>query len=175
MPPTVETFSLWLMPAADVSDRLAKILHRLSRRYGAPKFPPHVTLLGRCVGTRQEIIDASARVAAGLRPLIIRLEKLDFLDEYFRCLFVRAALTKPLRMAHQAARKAFGRKRERAFMPHLSLLYGDFPASLKETVIAELGPRLDLEYEARSLYVYRTQGAPRQWRQVACHALTAGG
>lgn len=163
------------MPAADVSDRLAKVMHRLSRRCGAPNFPPHVTLLGRCVGTRQEIIDASARVAAGLRPLIIRLGKIDFLDEYFRCLFVRTALTKPLRMAHQAVRKAFGRKREPAFMPHLSLLYGDFPTSLKEAVIAESGPRLDLEFEARSLYVYRTQGAPRQWRRVASFALTEGG
>jgi 2'-5' RNA ligase len=143
----------------------------LSARYGAPEFPPHVTLLGSCVGPRRELIRQSARVAAALRPFAIRLEAIDFRDEYFRCLFVHAALTEPLRKAHQAACQAFGRRREPAFMPHLSLLYGNFSRGPKEDVIRELGSRLDVQFKVRSLYLYRTPGEPRQWRQVASFGL----
>jgi 2'-5' RNA ligase len=155
------------MPGGEVCDRLTLILHRLSVRLNAPEFPPHVTLLGRCVGERRELIRESALVAAALRPFAVRLEDIDFRDEYFRALFVQAAPTEPLRKAHQVACHAFDRIREPAFMPHLSLLYGNFPLRLKEGLIAELGPRLDVQFKARSLHLFRTHGAPRLWRRVA--------
>jgi 2'-5' RNA ligase len=113
----------------------------------------------------------SARVATALRPFTIRLEEIDFLDEYFRCLFVHAALTEPLRKAHQAARQAFGHEREPAFMPHLSLLYGNFPRSLKEGIMAEMGRQLDVQFKVRSLHLYRTDGEPRPWQRVASFGL----
>jgi 2'-5' RNA ligase len=159
------------MPRGDVCERLSQILQRLSALYGAPEFSPHVTLLGGCLGPRRELIRQSAHVAAAFRPFTVRLEEIDFLDEYYRCLFVHAALTEPLRKAHQAARQAFGHTREPAFLPHLSLLYGNFPRSLKESIIARMGPRLDVQFKVRSLHLYRTHGEPRQWRQVASFGL----
>ena len=42
-------------------DRLTLILRRLSARFDAPEFPPHVTLLGSCVGERRELIRQSAQ------------------------------------------------------------------------------------------------------------------
>jgi 2'-5' RNA ligase len=163
----VETFSLWLMPGGDVSERLSAIIRRLSSRLGAPEFPPHVTLLGSFTGRRRELMDRCARVAASLRPFVIHLGEIDFFDAYFRCLFARAALTDPLRQAHRAACQALGRKREPAFMPHLSLLYGNYPASLKREMIAEIGPRLDVQFRVRSLHLFRTHNAPPKWRRVA--------
>jgi 2'-5' RNA ligase len=159
------------MPRGDVCDRLSLILNRLSARYDAPEFSPHVTLLGGCVGQSSELICKSARVASGLRPFTLRLEEIDFLDEYFRCLFVRAALTEPLRKARQAARQAFGHSHEPVFMPHLSLLYGNFPRTLKEGVMAEMGLGLDVQFKVRSLHLYRTHGEPRLWRRVASFGL----
>ena len=155
------------MPRGEVYDRLSRIVQRLSDRYGAPQFCPHVTLLGDCVGPRRELIGRAARVAATLRPFVLRLEEIGFLDEYFRCLFVHVALTEPLRKAHQAACREFGMEREPPFMPHLSLLYGIFPRSLKEEIIAEIGPRLDLQFKARSLHLWQTNGGQRKWRRLA--------
>jgi 2'-5' RNA ligase len=164
-------YSLWLMPRGELWERLAQILHRLSVRYDAPEFPPHVTLLGNCVGSRRELIRQSARLAGSIRPFVIRLEAIDFLDEYFRCLFVRAALTNSLRQAHRAACVAFGRRREPPFMPHLSRLYGDFSRTLKQNLIADLGPRMEAQFKLRALHLYRTHGEPRRWRQVASFEL----
>lgn len=162
-----QRYSLWLMPTGEVYEQLERILHKLSAKYGAPEFPPHVTLLGGIVRPRREVLRECASLAALIRPFTIRLEKINYLDEYFRCLFVRAASTAPLRKAHQMARDVFGRRREPSFMPHLSLLYGDFSRSLKEGTAAELGRRLDLAFKVRSLVLYSTHGEPRGWRPVA--------
>ena len=166
-----ENHSLWIVPTGDVRDRLSLVLNRLSAHYGAPVFPPHVTLLGSFVGPRSELIHRSAQVASALRPFVLRLNEIEFLDAYFRSLFVRAALTELLRRAHRTACQAFGRRREPALMPHLSLLYGDFPPSLKEKMIAEIGPRLDIQFKVRSLHLYRTHGEPSHWRRVESFGL----
>ena len=166
-----EKYSLWLAPEGEARDRLRPILQRLRARFGGPEFPPHVTLLGSCAGACRELMGKSALLAATLRPFPLRLGKIDFRDEYYRCLFVHAALTEPLREAHHAAFAALGHGRAPSFMPHLSLLYGNFPSRLKEEVMAELGPRLDLQFMVRSLHLYRTHGEPRLWRRVATFGL----
>ena len=168
----VERFSLWFMPAGEVYARLSIIIRQLSARCGAPEFLPHVTLLGSLAGRRHEVISKSAEVAGSIRPFTIRLVEIGFLDEYFRCLFVQAALSAPLRHAHQVACRKFNDGRRAAFMPHLSLLYGNYPLRLKREVIAEFGPRLDLQFKVRSVHLYQTQDDPMKWRRVARFGLS---
>jgi 2'-5' RNA ligase len=161
-----ERYSLWLMPRGDVYESLARTLHRLSARYAAPEFPPHVTLLGRIAAPRREALRKSAALAALLRPFTIRLGDIAYFDEYFRCLFVRVAITPPLLKAHHVAQEVFGFRRMAPFMPHLSLLYGNFSQSLKDEGMAELGPPVGREFKVRSLHLYSTRGEPRGWRCV---------
>jgi 2'-5' RNA ligase len=163
----VERFSLWFMPAGEVYARLSTIIRQLSSRCGAPEFLPHVTLLGSLAGRRHEVTCQCQEVAASIRPFTIRLGELAFLNEYYRCLFLRAALSAPLRHAHQVACQEFNCGRQAAFMPHLSLLYGNYPLSLKREIIAEIGPRLDLQFKVRSVHLYQTQDDPMKWRRVA--------
>jgi 2'-5' RNA ligase len=159
------------MPEGEVCDRLTLILHRLSARFESPGFHPHVTLLGSCVGERGKMIRQSSLVAATLRPFTIRLGEIDFRDEYFRGLFVHAGPMEPIRNAYRAACRTFGRPPEPDFMPHLSLLYGNFPLSLKKDIMAELGPRLDVQFKVRRLDLYHTHGDVEHWRPVASFRL----
>jgi len=62
--PSGQKYSLWFMPEGEVCERLTLILQQLSRRFEAPEFPPHVTVLGSCVGERDEMVRQSALVAA---------------------------------------------------------------------------------------------------------------
>jgi 2'-5' RNA ligase len=164
-------YCLWLSPGGEVFDRLSTIIRRLSAKHGGPDFPPHVTLLGGRGGTRAESIAKAARVAATMRPLPLQLGEIGFLDEYFRCLFAHVTLTEPMREAHGAALQAFHARREPDFMPHLSLLYGNYPRSLKEEIIAEIGPRLEIHFQARVLHLWLAHGHPRHWRRVASFPL----
>jgi 2'-5' RNA ligase len=161
-----EKYALWLMPGGEVRERLARVLQDLSARWGGPEFAPHVTLLGGIAGPLGEIVRKSRSLADQIRPFTIRLENIDYLDEYFRCLFVRVAAAAPIRVAHRKAKSLFDHRSDSAFMPHLSLLYGDFSRSLKERLVAELGGRMDLGFRVRGLHLYSTHGDPSRWRRM---------
>ena len=160
-------YSLWLMPTGEVRQRLAATILDLSRQYAAPAFEPHVTLAGGIVGPAREVASKMAELAKRIPPFTIRLTKVDFLDEYFRCLFVRVAPTQPIMKANQAAREIFSLEKQPAFMPHLSLLYADLPSRVKERIAASLGRRFELEFRVSDVHLYLTKGEVAAWWRTA--------
>ena len=108
-----------------------------------------------------------ADLARRIPPFTVRLTEVDYLDEYFRCLFVRVATTHPIMKANEIARAVFSLQKQPAFMPHLSLLYGNLPSSAKERIVASLGRRLELEFKVISLHLYLIKGEPTAWRRLA--------
>jgi putative hydrolase of the HAD superfamily len=170
-PQKSSSYSLWLIPGGEVCQRLAGTILDLSREYAAPPFEPHVTLAGGIVGRAREVAAKMRDLARGIPPFTVRLTAVDALDEYFRCLFVKVATTHPIMSANKAAREVFSLGKQPAFMPHLSLLYGNLPSSAKERIVASLGRQFELEFKARSLHLYLIKGAPQGWRAVASFGL----
>ena len=164
-------YSLWLMPKGEVRQRLAEAILDLSGKYATPAFEPHVTLAGSIVGTAWEVESKMRDLARRIPPFAVRLTTVDGLEEYFRCLFIRAAQTHPIMSANKAARKTFHLPKQPAFMPHLSLLYGSLLSKEKETIIASLGRQFELEFKATSLHLYHIKREPAAWRRVASRGL----
>jgi len=145
---------------------LAGTILDLSREYAAPAFEPHVTLEGGIVGPAREVASKMADLARRIPPFPVRLTEVDCFDEYFRCLFVRVATTHPIMRANKDARAVFRLEKQPPFMPHLSLLYGNLPSSVKERTVASLGRRFELEFKVSGLHLYLTRGEPTAWRRV---------
>jgi 2'-5' RNA ligase len=160
------------MPTGEARERLAGMILDLSRQYGTPVFEPHVTLVGGIAAPAREVTSKMRDLARRIPPFTVRLAAVDGLEEYFRCLFVRLAPTRPIMLANEAAREVFHLEGQPAFMPHLSLLYGSLPPSVKERIIASLGRRFELVFKVTCLHLYRTQGAPQTWRAVESWGLT---
>jgi 2'-5' RNA ligase len=165
------TYSLWLMPVGDLYHWLVDTIFELSRKYSTPTFEPHVTLLGRITGPEREVVSNSAELAQRISPFTIRLTRVDYLDRYYRCVFVRVAASGPLLKAHRAAREIFDLEKSPAFMPHLSLMYGDLARDVKEKIVAELGWQFELAFRARSLHLVLTRGEPGAWRHLRAFGL----
>ena len=159
-------FTLWLMPSGDVFKHLERIIEQLSAEHATPSFDPHVTLLGGLVGGEKKLAAKLERLAVGLQPFTITLTTLDYLEEYFRCLFIRAEETAPLMGAHRIAAESFSRQPDSPFMPHLSLMYGDIRRALKEEILARIGRRFDLDFEATSIHLFSTHGEVKEWYRV---------
>lgn len=87
-------YSLWFMPTGSVYDRLVKIISQLSKKYSSPNFEPHVTLLAPIDEPGEEITSKTSQLVSLIQPYEIKLTTVDYLDEYFRCLFIRAEETK---------------------------------------------------------------------------------
>jgi len=160
-------YSLWLMPTGEVRRRLAGTILDLSREYAAPVFEPHVTLAGGIVGSALEVASKMKDLARRIPPFAARLTVVDGFDDYFRCLFVRLATTHPIMLANKAAREVFALLKQPAFMPHLSLLYGSLPPSVKTGIIASMSRRFELEFKVNSIHLYLIKNDPAAWRHVA--------
>ena len=168
------SYALWLMPTGEVKRQLATTILALSKEYSTPAFEPHVTLLGGIVGPLPETMTKAAKLAQLLHPFVLRLTTVGFLEEYFRCLFIRVAPTNLLVKAHRVASEVFQVRFQSAYMPHLSLMYGNLDPQRQESIIAALGRRLDFEFNARATYLYLIRGEPYQWRRVQAFDLRGG-
>ncbi len=159
------------MPSGDVYDRLASLISQLSEERSAPSFQPHVTLIGGLMGPEEDIVSKTLQLVSVVRPLMIRLTRAEYLDEYFRCLFVRMEETEEVKGANLRAREIFGRQLDPQYMPHLSLMYGRFLPSDKQGIIATLGQSLALSFVASCIHLFSTDGDPKDWCRVREYAL----
>lgn len=158
--------SLWLMPSGDVYDRFSKLVEKLAQEHSAPIFQPHVTLLGEILEGEEDIIKKTQELVEAHQPLPVTLDSVDYQDYYFRTLFVRANETQPLLDLHNNAREVFKMQGIPPYMPHLSLLYGDFPQAVKDKIIQEIGRDFTSQFEVTSVHLFKTDGEANTWHRV---------
>ena len=163
----MSTFHLWLAPAGADYDRLAGVIAELSTRYHGPAFDPHLTLLGRLEGEEEVLVDRTRQFARVLHPFEVRLKEPGYEAQYFRCLFLPAEPSPPILEAHQRAMRIFDAQPASAFDPHVSLLYGMFPESLKREIVSALPPDLPSAFPASRIQLIRAGSTnPQDWQVV---------
>lgn len=160
------------MPAEGVYQILAQAILRLNRLYGTPTFEPHVTLIGSIAEPEEEVIAKTLRLSTLVPPFEIRLGKVDYLAEYFKCLFLRVEGTAEVIKASQEAWRAFDRPCETGYMSHLSLMYGRLGPGVKQTIIPHLQDCSQLGFDVRSIHLFSTGGEPENWHRIKEFQLT---
>jgi len=164
--PKAEGYSIWLIPEEEVYQKLAEIISQLSKKYSTPNFEPHVTLIGNLLGAGEEIISKTSKLASQLKPFKIKLKRAGYFDEYFRCLFIRAEKTNEIIEVNKIAREIFNLKSDSEYMPHLSLMYGDISAKIKEGILVDLGREFDIFFEVKSIHLFSTAGEVKVWYKM---------
>ncbi len=164
--PQAKGYSLWLMPSGELYVRLASLITNLSERHHTPNFEPHVTLLGEIVGSARDVFSKTRELSSVVRRCSIELSDVEHADTYFKCLFLRAGETDAVMRANLEARKVFDRGNDTKYMPHLSLLYGNFPPETKEQIIREIGNRIPVSFAVDSIHLFSTNGGPEEWRRM---------
>jgi 2'-5' RNA ligase len=160
-------YHLWLMPSGALYGLLADTIKELSQTYQAPRFDPHVTLLGSLPGSEPEIVTHAARVAQDLAPFEVRVNGPAFTEHYFQCLFLRVEKSRQLVDAHAKAGARFEQGTDAPYQPHLSLLYGRYSRELKERIIAGLSPQLAGRFTVTHLDLIRaTSDDPQDWMRI---------
>lgn len=159
-------YSLWLMPTGAVYDKFSQLISQLAEQYSAPNFPPHVTLVGSIEAYEEEMINKTQEVANLIHPYAIRLMNVDYTDYYYKSLFVKVEPTAEVLKAYQKAREIFPGTQETDYMPHFSLLYGNFSRETKEQIKKRIGDRFTDEFEVNSLHLYLTHGDVSKWPKI---------
>ncbi len=162
----MSTYHLWLKPSGSAYTLLATTIAELARTYDGPLFEPHVTLLSNLPGAEEEVAARAAQLANSLEPFEIQLGGPGYKDQYFQCLFLQVAQAPGIMEAHQHARRTF-LKHEAYFMPHLSVLYGNYPPALKEQIIPTLSRNLAVRLSVDKVDLIRADSDdPKDWVNI---------
>ncbi len=173
--PQTRRHALWLTPRGPLAEELGRLIADLAGRHGAPVFEPHITLLGGIRGRESERIAQTRALACELKPFEITLTDADYLDEYFRCLFLDAARSEDIMAAHALAKQLLGVSDDLVFRPHLSLLYASLDAQQKEKILDRIARRFERSFLADRVALYCTEGPPPEWYCVKRFPLTGPG
>ena len=161
-----KAYSLWLMPTGEVYNKFSDLIRRLAMEYSSPIFEPHVTLLGELMQSEEDIIRKTGQLAEGKEPFPVTLTTIDYQDFYFRALFVKVEETEPLILLHNRTKEVFGMQNIQVYMPHLSLLYGNFPQTAKERIIEGIGRNHPAQFTVNNIHLFKTGKQVNTWYKV---------
>lgn len=155
------------MPGGKTQQKLNQVVKSLAKKYNAPVFEPHMTLLGGIQENEEMVVKRTERLVSQLRPFRLTLGKIEFSTTYFQSVFIRVNATACLMEAYIKTQKLFNKDKDTLFMPHISLMYGNHKMSLREKIAQKIKlPKLS--FAAKSICVYKTlSGAdPKEWKLV---------
>lgn len=161
--------SVWIRPTGEALDRILKVTRRLSLRKEGPEVRPHLTLLSGIETTRLDAGLKLKRLAARITPFTVRLGKIDWKADYFRCLYVAAERSRDLVAAQRAAHEVFEMNPPAPFKPRICLFYGTLDDETERELAEATGGSLDVEFRVSAVQlVNAAPGIPvSEWRTLS--------
>ena len=148
---TVVAYSLWFEPPFDDDDDESSLSSRAKKFIAEENakndvaFEPHVTLLGPIYHDPADESELVAKTARMVREIQQREEEghknkrrfgeirfpkgAQIGTTYFQCVYLEAEVTMNLIRAREKAIKTFDVRDARRYVPHMSLVYGDYSRS----------------------------------------------
>ena len=131
-------YTLWLIPENELREELEEIIARYAKKYHSPVFIPHITLYSGVLSTNEVVTEKLRNVAKNIHPFKLELGNVAFSTTYFQSVLVRVKTTAKLLNTHLAIKKAFDIQEQHVYMPHMSLVYGDFDMETREKIASEI-------------------------------------
>ena len=131
------SYSIWLMPEGNVKYQLKKAIYMLSTDFDGPIFTPHVTLVSSFLGSEKELLQKTEIISKKIKPFEISFGDIEYSGDFFRSLFLKIKVNTKLKTARDIACKELNWN-ENDYMPHLSLVYGDYNRKEKEQMISTI-------------------------------------
>jgi Cyclic phosphodiesterase-like protein len=155
-------YALWLLPEPRSFERLSAVIAEIARAEGSPRFEPHVTLVSGIALEAGEVMERARGLASALTPRDVLLARAAQRPDFFQALFL-AVEGGDLHGAHRRAAAEMGVTPSDAYRPHVSLLYGDFPAPTKSAILDHIGRHWNEACLLDRLAVVTPEGPPASW------------
>ncbi len=164
---TTSGFHLFFEPVGELKNELAGIITKLAVEYNAPVFSPHVTVLAKISnGSTEDLIQKAQEFAKTLSPFTLTLGRLGTENTYFKSLYFHVKEQTEIRVLHAQALDHFFMDDEAPYLPHLSLLYGNYSQEQKQKSIESLALPSEHSFVVQSLYLYKTEGEVHDWQLI---------
>ncbi|EEF40143.1 Cyclic phosphodiesterase, putative [Ricinus communis] len=167
-------YSVWAIPAEDVSARLKKLMEDLRSEFGGPQFEPHVTVVGAISLTEEEALEKFRSSCDGLTRYIATVDRVATGTFFYQCIYLLLNPSPEVVRASAHCTGHFGYKSSTPYMPHLSLLYGDLTddekkkAQEKTNILDESINGLSFQISRLALWKTDTEDRTlKSWEKIA--------
>ena len=160
-------YHLFLEPEGKLREEVAAIIGSLATQFDGPLFSPHVTLLARIPDQEEAVlIEKTKQLTRSLTPFEVVLGTVDIEQAHFRALYLHV-VSEEIKNACQRANELFSMQDEREYVPHMSLLYGNYAEAQKREVASMLEVPVDCSFVVNKLHLYKTDGEMSNWVKIA--------
>jgi hypothetical protein len=129
--------AFWLVPQLEERKKLQSLIVELAERFSAPVFVPHVTVYSCWRSDQQRELAVIAGLADNCQPITMALLGLAEKDRLTQTLFCELQKSTALTRLSHSLGEGISRSAGHDLEPHLSLLYQNLPASVRETLVHE--------------------------------------
>lgn len=127
-------YSVWLLPNSEDSKYLSNLINELSKTYGGPKFPPHLTAFGD-IQAKPEFIEKIVKESImGINQFKVKKKALEFSDYVFKAAYVSLENNFHLQTINKRLYHGLSDNGKYTFEPHISLLYKIINESQREKI-----------------------------------------
>lgn len=158
-------YVLWLVPSANTSKPLQKIINDLSKKYHSPVFEPHITLLGNISCDLETMIQRTKILVSKLKPFSISLGEISFGTTYFKSVFIKVKINEALMNVNLIAKEIF-KVENKNFMPHLSLVYSNNTVDERKNIISKITLSKDINFKIEKIIVLPYSDNPNEFTHI---------
>ena len=159
-------YHLFAEPAGDLAKELRHQIATLAQEYGGPIFSPHITILSRVEGSVDELVTKTETLVASTPSFEVDLGELHAEDAYFRSLNIAIDTNIELMQLHERAKRLFSVEDTALYIPHISLLYGNYSQEEKNKTLETLKYLKGTSFILNSISLYKTEGEADQWEKI---------
>ena len=160
-------YYLFFEPVGEIASELQTTITKLAGEFNAPIFNPHVTLLARIPEQPEDVlIEKTKELAQSLAPITLSFGNLHAQDVYFKALYIEINEKEQMVEYHIKASELFETPDEGIYFPHLSLLYGNYPAEQKSHALQTIILPEQKSFLADTIYLYKTDGETKNWKKI---------
>lgn len=157
-------YSIWITPPGSVAGQIRKIIAKLAGKYDGIIFPPHVTIVGNVDQDLEIIKKKIEKIAKRTENLGLSSSQVSFGNTYFHNVFVNIKPTPQLMQLNLDIKRVLGLE-NRAYFPHISLLYGNQDLKTREKIASEVKIK-SFSFIARGLVIIPETPEPSGWKPV---------
>ena len=163
----MKKYSFWLIPENDLYQDIEKVIVKYTGEYGSPVFVPHVTTHSTVVSTDKQVVNDVQRAISEIESFEVQVGDVEFSTTYFQCVFARIKTSAELLNTHLSLQDALEGEKNHVFMPHASLLYGDFDMQTRENIAKEIRLKTS-SFMANKITIVRADSRdPKDWSVVS--------
>ena len=159
-----KSYSIWLMPDGKDKDQLKTTIISLASDFNAPFFNPHVTLVGGFLGKEKQLLKKMKIISKKIPSFIVSFDGIDYLNDFFCSLFLKVKLNDQLIRARDIASKELDLIKDN-YMPHLSLIYGNYNSIQKENMISRVSS-IPISFSVNKIFLAYNDEINLMWKVI---------